>query len=41
MRFETEGRVAPGVATRGSHRSGRAHISASGSSDDGFAIQLT
>ena len=35
----TNGRVAPGVATRGSHRSGRAHISASGSSDAGFAIQ--
>ena len=33
------GRVAPGVATRGSHRPGRADITASGSSDDGFAMQ--
>jgi hypothetical protein len=31
--------VAPGVATRGSHRSGRARISASGSSADRFAVQ--
>ena len=27
--FDASGQVAPGVPTRGSHRSGRAHISAS------------
>ena len=32
------GRVALAVARQGSHRPGRAHISASGSSADGFAI---
>ena len=36
--FETSGQVALGVTTQGSHRSGRAHISASGSSTDRFAI---
>ncbi len=39
----TLGRVGPGgpgwLPTQVSHRSGRAHISASGSSDDGFAMQ--
>ena len=34
-----QGRVALSVTTQGSHRSGRAHISASGSSADRFAIQ--
>ena len=34
------GRVALGVTTQGSHRSGRAHISASGSSTDRFAVHI-
>ena len=34
-----EGRVALAVTRQGSHRSGRAHISASGSSTDRFTIR--
>ncbi len=37
--FVHQGQVALGVTTQGSHRPVRAHISAYGSSDDGFAMQ--